>query len=80
MHKATPGKPQTLMGYIDLAVLDEKGKINYYDYKTSPKEYGEFGKPKRLAYTYQLAAYGKLFRQYGLDYRDSDIGILPIQF
>ena len=80
MHKVTPGKPQTLMGYIDLAVLDEKGKINYYDYKTSPKEYGEFGKPKRLAYTYQLAAYGKLFRQYGLDYRDSDIGILPIQF
>lgn len=80
MHKETPGKPNILMGYIDLAVLDENGKINYYDYKTSPKEYSNFGSAKKLAYTYQLAAYGKLFKQYGLDYKDSDVGILPIQF
>ena len=59
MSKLTPGKPDILMGYIDLAVLDEKGQINYYDYKTSPKEYADFGSAKKLAYTYQLAAYGK---------------------
>lgn len=80
MAKLTPGKPDILMGYIDLAVLDKNGRMNYYDYKTSPKEYSKFSSAKKLAYTYQLAAYGKLFRQYGLDYRDSDIGILPIQF
>ena len=80
MSKSTPGKPDVLMGYIDLAVLGENGRMNYYDYKTSPKEYADFGSAKKLAYTYQLAAYGKLFRQYGLDYRDSDIGILPLQF
>ena len=48
MHKETPGKPNILMGYIDLAVLDENGKINYYDYKTSPKEYSNFGSAKKL--------------------------------
>jgi len=52
MHKEVPGKPNVLMGYIDLAVLDEHGKINYYDYKTSPKEYDKFGSAKKLAYTY----------------------------
>lgn len=80
MAKLTPGKPEILMGYIDLAVLDKKGQLNYYDYKTSPHDYSKFSSPKKLAYTYQLAAYGKLFRKYGLDYRDSDIGILPIKF
>ena len=80
MHNVPSDKPGILMGYIDLAVLGENGQINYYDYKTSPKEYADFGSAKKLAYTYQLAAYGKLFRQYGLDYRNSDIGILPLQF
>ena len=80
MHKVPSDKPGILMGYIDLAVLGENGQMNYYDYKTSPKEYADFGSAKKLAYTYQLAAYGKLFKQYGLDYRDSDIGILPLQF
>jgi ATP-dependent exoDNAse (exonuclease V) beta subunit len=78
MHNIPSDKPGVLMGYIDLAVLGENGRINYYDYKTSPKEYADFGSAKKLAYTYQLAAYGKLFRQYGLDYRDSDVGILPL--
>jgi hypothetical protein len=78
MHNVPSDKPSVLMGYIDLAVLGENGQMNYYDYKTSPKEYADFGSAKKLAYTYQLAAYGKLFRQYGLDYRDSDVGILPL--
>lgn len=80
MKKLTKGKPDILMGIIDLAVLDKHGQIHYYDYKTSPKDYSKFNEAKKRAYTYQLAAYGKLFRQYGLDYRNSDIGILPIQF
>lgn len=80
MDKLAQRKPEILMGIIDLAVIDKKGQLHYYDYKTSPKDYSKFNSVKKLNYTYQLAMYGKLFRKYGLDYRDSDIGILPIQF
>lgn len=71
---------KTLFGIIDLAIVDKKGQIHYFDYKSSPKDYSKFDTAKKRAFTYQLAMYGKLLRKYGLDYRDSDIGILPIQF
>ena len=70
----------TLFGIIDLAIIDKNGQIHYFDYKSSPKHYSQFDSAKKRAYMYQLAMYGKLLRKYGLDYRNSDIGILPIQF
>ena len=70
----------TLFGIIDLAIIDKKGQVHYFDYKSSPKDYSKFDTAKKRAYTFQLAMYGKLLRKYGLDYRNSDIGILPIQF
>lgn len=69
-----------ILGIIDLAVIDEKGQIHYYDYKTSPKEFSKFNSAKKQAFQYQLAMYGKLLKKYGLDYRNSDIRILPVQF
>lgn len=72
--------PNTLLGIIDLLVIDESGQAHYYDYKTSPKPYDKFNEVKKRAYQYQLAMYGKLLKQYGINYRNSDISILPIQF
>ena len=80
LSKLKEGEPDVLFGIIDLAIVDEKGQINYFDYKSSPKHYSQFDTAKKRAYTYQLAMYGKLLRKYGLDYRNADIGILPIQF
>lgn len=80
LSKLKEGEPDTLFGIIDLAVIDKTGQIHYFDYKSSPKDYSKFDTAKKRTYTYQLAMYGKLLRKYGLDYRNSDIGILPIQF
>lgn len=68
-----------LMGVIDLLVVDEKtGQINIFDYKTSTKDYSEYNSAKKLAFYYQLATYGKLLHNYGLNYREATFGILPI--
>ena len=79
-QKLVPGKPQQLFGIIDLLVVDKNGQTHIYDFKSSPKEYGEFDSAKKRAYTYQLAMYGKLLKKYKLDYRNGTFGILPIQF
>ena len=73
-------KPDTLLGIVDLLVVDESGQIHYFDYKTSPKPYDKFNDVKKKAYQYQLGMYGKLLKRYHLNYRKSDISILPIQF
>lgn len=80
LNKLKPDAPDTLFGIIDLLVVDSRGRVSFYDYKTSPKEYGSFNEAKKRAFRFQLAMYGKLLRKYGLDYRDSHIGIMPIQF
>ena len=71
---------KTILGIIDLLVVDESGQVHYFDYKTSPKPYDKFDTAKRRTYQLQLAMYGKLLKRYHLNYRESDISILPIQF
>mgnify|MGYP002621579502 CR=1 FL=1 len=78
LSKRKTGEPDQIFGIIDLAVIDDNGQIHYYDYKTSPKEFGEFSSAKKQGFRYQLAMYGKILKKYGLDYRKSDIRILPI--
>lgn len=80
MATTVADEPDTVLGIIDLLVVDEKGQVNLYDYKTSPKPYDKFDSAKRLAYQYQLAMYGKLLKKYGLEYRKANISILPLQF
>ena len=70
--------PQTLLGIIDLLIVDNSGQVHIFDYKTSTKPYSEFNSAKKLAFYYQLATYGKLLKNYGLEYRTAKIGILPI--
>lgn len=75
----TSSPSDTLMGIIDLLVVDKTGQIHIFDYKTSVRSYNNFDSAKKLAFTYQLAVYGRLFRQLGLDYHQAKIKILPIQ-
>ena len=73
-----PGDAEYLYGIIDLLVVDKTGQIHIFDYKTSTKPYKDFNSAKKLAFYYQLATYGKLLKNYGLEYRTATIGILPI--
>jgi len=70
--------PEYLMGVIDLLVVDGSGQVHIFDYKTSTKPYNEYNSAKKLAFYYQLATYGKLLKNYGLEYRTAKMGILPI--
>lgn len=73
------GDPTTLLGVIDLLVIDGKGNTHIIDYKTSPKHRGEYSDPKILTFKYQLGVYNRLLRQYGLDVGDSKMMVAPIQ-
>jgi len=72
------GTSTQLLGVIDLLIVDNSGQIHIFDYKTSTKYYKDFNSAKKLAFYYQLATYGKLLKNYGLEYRTARIGILPI--
>lgn len=74
-----PGEPNKVMGIIDLMVMDSKGRIHIFDYKTSPKDYDHFDSAKKRAFYYQMATYAKILRQHGLNYDNSTIRIIPLQ-
>ena len=73
------GKPTTLMGIIDLLIVDSTGKIHILDYKTSIHDYGDFSGAKRLAYSYQLSTYQRMLQKYGLNTYEGQLFVAPIQ-
>lgn len=74
------GKGDTLLGYIDLLVIDEQGAAHIYDYKTSNKPYAEWSDAKKRAFKYQIATYDRILKQAGLNYGYPRLGIIPIIF
>ncbi len=73
------GTPTTLLGIIDLLIVDSTGKAHIIDYKTSIHGYSEFGVPKKTAYTYQTATYARMLEKYGLNMYGSSRLVAPIQ-
>ena len=69
----------TVLGRIDLLVVDNKGVPHIYDYKTSPKNYDHFSEAKKLTFTYQLAMYERMLRRYGFQTKGTTINVIPIQ-
>ncbi len=74
-----PGKGDTILGKIDLLVVDDKGNTHIIDYKTSPKPYEEYNAAKELAFTYQIAVYNRLLASYGIRQDDSEMLVVPLQ-
>lgn len=70
---------QEIIGIIDLLVVDEKGRTHIYDYKTSPKEYGQYSTAKERGFTYQLAVYDRILQHYGIYTGDGSASIIPIK-
>lgn len=78
--KSVDGKGDTLLGYIDLLVIDDNGVAHIYDYKTSNKPYNEWSEAKKRAFKYQIATYDRLLKQAGLTQGYPRLGIIPIIF
>lgn len=69
----------TILGYVDLLVIDSKGVPHIIDYKTSPKHYDHYKAVKKRTYSYQLAVYGRLFGQHGFNIDKTKYLVVPIQ-
>lgn len=67
----------TIVGIIDLAVLDKDGKLHIYDYKTSPIPYqsNKSSAVKVNTYKYQLATYGRIINKYGIE--TASLNVVP---
>lgn len=62
----TTGKTERLIGFLDLVVLDQNGQAHIIDYKTSIKDYNDFGSVKHKAIRYQLGFYKQMLQDKGI--------------
>ena len=69
----------TLIGIIDLLVVDKDGRVHIYDYKTSTKPYSKYNPTKISGFTYQLAVYDRILQHFGIYTGDGSCKIVPIQ-
>lgn len=59
-----PGKGDTILGIIDLLVVDQEGNAHVIDYKTSPKD--SFSSAKTRSFWYQLGIYDRMLTNLGI--------------
>lgn len=78
-NKEVEGKGDTILGKIDLLVIDEQGNAHVIDYKTSPKAYSDYSPAKKLAYTYQIAIYNRILERMNINVDNSEMLVFPIQ-
>ena len=71
---------RSILGRIDLVVIDKQGVPHIIDFKTSPKQYSQFNKAKVRTFYYQTAVYDRILRMLHLNTDRSTVSILPIQF
>jgi hypothetical protein len=71
---------RSILGRIDLVVVDENGIPHIVDFKTSPKAYNKFNSAKVRTFYYQTAVYNRILRMLGINTDNATVSILPIQF
>lgn len=71
---------RSILGRIDLVVIDTEGIPHIIDFKTSPKPYNKYNKAKVRTFYYQTAVYDRILRMLGINTDRSTVSILPIQF
>lgn len=80
LNRSNPDGVKTLVGSIDLLVVDKFGNSHIIDFKTSPKEYMDYNSAKVRTFMYQLEVYAKLLEKFGFHMSDSRRIIAPIKF
>ena len=71
---------RSILGRIDLVVVDSKGVPHIIDFKTSPKAYNNYNNAKIRTFYYQTAVYNRILRMLGINTDTATVSILPIQF
>lgn len=71
---------RSILGRIDLVIIDERGIPHIVDFKTSPKSYNQYNKAKVRTFYYQTAVYNRILRMLGINTDNATVSILPIQF
>ena len=71
---------KTLVGSIDLLVIDGDGNAHIFDYKTSPKEYVDYNSAKVRTFMYQFATYNRLLQRYGIKDINNRQFVSPLRF
>ena len=72
-------KYHTVLGTIDLLVVDGKGNAHIIDYKTSPHPFIDYPTAKQRTFWYQMAVYKRILKLYGIKDFDSRVFIAPIK-
>lgn len=71
---------RSILGRIDLVVIDNQGTPHIIDFKTSPKSYNDFNSAKVRTFYYQTAVYNRMLRMLGINTDRATVSILPIKF
>ena len=71
---------RSILGRIDLVVIDERGIPHIIDFKTSPKAYNDYNRAKVRTFYYQTAVYNRILRMLGINTDEATVSILPIRF
>lgn len=79
LNQSTNSNVNTLLGYVDLLVVDGNGNLHIIDYKTSPKPIEKYSQVKQNTYQYQLATYGRMFAQSGFNMDRCKYLVVPVQ-
>lgn len=64
LGKEVPGKGDTILGILDLLVIDSKGVAHVVDYKATPNDF--FNSAKERTFWYQQGIYSRLLSNNGL--------------
>ena len=72
---------KTVVGRLDLLVIDKDGGVHIVDYKCSPRNYSNYDSAKILTFEYQLAVYRRILQQLGINTGKSiRLWVAPIKF
>ena len=79
LAQEVPEKGDTVMGIIDLLVVDREGNAHVIDYKASPKD--SFDSAKQRSFWYQLGLYNRLLIANGVStsQNENQVMIAPIR-
>lgn len=72
---------KTVVGRLDLLVIDKDGGVHIVDYKCSPRKYSNYDPAKILTFEYQLAVYRRILQQLGINTAKSiRLWVAPVKF
>lgn len=67
-----------IIGRIDLLAIDDKGRVEIYDFKLSTRPYDTWYSSKQITIDYQLASYRALLANNGIGVKTASLNIVPI--